>query len=277
MNLARSNFFKPARFLRTAATPLNMNRRDSCNGSACGSNPRDYIAGLLLALLFHVGLLLSMAGLWGGRSIRAQPIFQQGASSLAMTFLAPPPAGIAAMQAQAAPPVEAPIYTAPEAEKEAPAQVDLPHPSAALSESRPAPEQPEETAETPSELTQAKLADNASSGMSSTQSGDDAAPQSDADGLSKGIQGLPRMSAGVRPVYPLGARRRGEQGNVTVRAQVGADGRVDGTDIVQSSGHRELDQAALKAIRRARFSPGRRNGKPVTSESLIIFRFQLKN
>ena len=168
------------------------------------------------------------------------------------------------MQPQEAPPVAAPFFTAPveeEEEEEAPVLAAIPDPRA----------QP------PSELTQAKLTDNASSGTVPTQPGDGAAPQFDADGFSKGIQGLPRMSAGVRPVYPLGARHRGEQGNVTVRVQVGADGRVKGTAIARSSNHLELDQAALKALRRACFVPARRDGKPVASESMIIFRFQLVN
>jgi len=252
-------------------------KRDSRNSSACGSNLCDYIAGLLLALLLHVGLLLSIAGIWGDNSIRAQPIFQQGVSSLAMTFVVPPPAGIAAMQAQATSPVEAPVYTEPEVEEEAPAQVAIADPPAQPQESQSALEQPVKDTEAPSELTQAELVDNASSGTAPNQRGDGAAPQSDADGFSKGIQGLPRMSAGVRPVYPLGARHRGEQGNVTVRVQVGADGWVKRAAIARSSDHLELDQAALKAIRRARFIPGRKNGVPAESESLITFRFQLKN
>jgi protein TonB len=240
-------------------------------------NRLDYIAGLLLALLFHVCLLTIMAGLWGGNTTQARPMFPYGESSLAMTFVVPPSAGAVIMQPQGTPPVAALFFTEPEVEEEALASVAIPDSPVQPQESRPAPEQPAEVVEAPSELTQAKLADNASSGTAPTQSGDGAAPQSDADGLSKGIQGLPRMSAGVRPVYPLGARHRGEQGNVTVRVQVGADGWVKRAAIARSSDHLELDQAALKAIRRTRFIPGRKNGVPTESESLITFRFQLVN
>ncbi|MBU4212745.1 MAG: energy transducer TonB [Kiritimatiellae bacterium] len=251
--------------------------QDSYNSSAYGSNLRDYIAGLLLALLFHVCLLTIMAGLWGGTTTQARPLFQYGESSLAMTFVVPPSAGAVTMPPQGAPPVAALFFTEPEVEEKAPASVAIPDPPVQPPESRPAPEQPADAVEASSDLTQTELADNASSGTSPTQSGDGAAPQSDADEFSKGIQGLSRMSAGVRPVYPLGARHRGEQGNVTVRVQVGADGRVKRATIAMSSGHLELDQAALKALRRACFVPARRNGKPVASESLIIFRFQLVN
>ncbi|MFH1969073.1 MAG: energy transducer TonB [Verrucomicrobiota bacterium] len=215
--------------------------QDSYNSFAYGSNLRDYIAGLLLALLFHVCLLTIMVGLWKGNPTRARPMFPYGESSLAMTFVVPPSAGAVTMQSQEAPPVAAPFFTEPEVEEEeAPASVAIPDPPAQPRESQPA-------------------------------------PQSDADEFSKGIQGLPRMSAGVRPVYPLGARHRGEQGNVTVRVQVNTDGQVKWVAIAMSSGHLELDQAALKALRRACFVPARRNGKPVASESLIVFRFQLVN
>jgi len=252
--------------------------RDSYNSSAYGSNLRDYITGLLLALLLHVCLLTIMAGLWGGTTIQAQPMFPYGESSLAMTFVVPPSAGAVIMPPHVAPPVAALFFTEPEVEEEeAPASVVISDPPAQPQETQPAPEQPAEAVEAPSEFARAELVDNASSGTAFTQPEDGAAPQSDADEFSKGIQGLPRMSAGVRPVYPLGARHRGEQGNVTVRVQVGADGRVKGAAIARSSDHLELDQAALKAIRRTRFIPGRKNGVPVKSESLITFRFQLVN
>jgi len=240
-------------------------------------NRFDYIVGLLLALLFHICLLTIMAGSWGGNTTRVRPMFPYGESSLAMTFVVPPSAGAVTMQPQGAPPVAALFFTEPEVEEEAPVLVTIPDPPAQPQESQPALKQPADAIEASSDLTQTALADNASSGTSPTQSGDGAAPQSDADELSKGIQGLPRMSAGIRPVYPLGARHRGEQGNVTVRVQVGADGRVKGATIARSSNHLELDQAALKALRRACFVPARRDGKPVVSESLIIFRFQLVN
>ena len=217
-----------------------------------------------------------MAGLWGGDTIQARPIFPRGESSLAMTFVVTPSAVAVAIQPPRAPPVVAPVYTEPEAEAEKLATVAVPEPPAQLWELPLAPEQPEDDVEASSDLAWPKLADNASLGASPARS-EDGAAQADADGLSKGIQGIPRMSAGVRPVYPLGARRRGEQGDVIVRVQVGADGRVKEAAIARSSDHLELDAAALKAIRRTRFIPGRKNGVPVESESAITFRFQLVN
>ena len=250
--------------------------QDLHNSSVSGLNFRDYIAGLLLALLFHVCLLTIMAGLWVGNTTQARPMFQHGKSSLALTFVVPPSDGAVAMQSQGTPPVTVPVYTEPDVEEEAPDLVAIPDPPVQYQELQPTPVQPAAAADTLSELVQAVLKDDASADTASTQPEDGVAPQSDADGFSKGIQGLPRMSAGVRPVYPLGARHRGEQGNVTVRVQVGADGRVKGVAIALSSDHLELDQAALKAIRRTRFIPGRQNGVTVESESLITFRFQLE-
>ena len=51
----------------------------------------------------------------------------------------------------------------------------------------------------------------------------------------------------IVPVYPRSARRRGHEGCVTVEISVAEDGNVVGAEVVASSGHDELDQAALQA------------------------------
>lgn len=58
--------------------------------------------------------------------------------------------------------------------------------------------------------------------------------------------------------YPRGALRRGEQGTVTFRLIVAADGSVRYCSVLKSSGSRELDDAVCQFIpRRARFNPAR--------------------
>lgn len=243
-------------------------------------NRLDYIIGLLVALLFHIGLFTIASGLWKDDTTGAKPIFQFGESALAMTFIAPASAGATIAQPQKATPVAAPVYTEPEEEaeeEESPAQVAVPDFPSQPPESQSSPEQPEESDEDPSDFTQNESANNTPSDKTLAQPEDGAAPQSDADELAKGIKGLPRMSSGVRPIYPIGARHRGEQGNVTLRLRVGADGKILDAVVAQSSGYPELDQSAIKAIRRARFMPGRKNGVPVESESSLTFSFQLEN
>jgi len=51
--------------------------------------------------------------------------------------------------------------------------------------------------------------------------------------------------------YPEAARQRGEEGDVTVRFSVAADGSVVEVALVQGSGHAVLDEAALAMLRGA--------------------------
>ena len=57
----------------------------------------------------------------------------------------------------------------------------------------------------------------------------------------------------IRPHYPLGARLRGEEGVTVLRAHVDRYGKAVRVDVVTSSGHRALDRAAQRAVRRALF------------------------
>ncbi|MCX7382075.1 MAG: energy transducer TonB [Alphaproteobacteria bacterium] len=60
------------------------------------------------------------------------------------------------------------------------------------------------------------------------------------------------------PTYPREAALLGQQGTVTLRIHVAADGTVTAVDVTESSGYPLLDQAARKAILAWRYSPARR-------------------
>ncbi|HYL57771.1 MAG TPA: energy transducer TonB [Candidatus Acidoferrales bacterium] len=78
------------------------------------------------------------------------------------------------------------------------------------------------------------------------------------------------------PAYPAAARRRAEQGVVTIRVLVGDDGRVERAELAESSGYDALDDAALATVReRWRFIPARRAGLPIESWVLVPIRFAL--
>ncbi len=51
------------------------------------------------------------------------------------------------------------------------------------------------------------------------------------------------------PAYPLDARRLHHTGKALVKATVGKDGHVASVQVLQSSGHNDLDEAAVKAVR----------------------------
>ena len=57
------------------------------------------------------------------------------------------------------------------------------------------------------------------------------------------------------PIYPIRARRAGYQGTATVRVLVDASGRPSQVVLQKSSGHADLDESALSALRAARFRP----------------------
>lgn len=62
--------------------------------------------------------------------------------------------------------------------------------------------------------------------------------------------------------YPLASRRQGEEGAVQLRVLIGTDGAPRQVDLLRSSGHRRLDDAAMNAARATRFRPFTENGQP---------------
>ena len=51
-----------------------------------------------------------------------------------------------------------------------------------------------------------------------------------------------------KPVYPGIAKRWGHEGLVVIEILIGEDGTVERADLLESSGHMELDEAAMKVI-----------------------------
>ena len=65
------------------------------------------------------------------------------------------------------------------------------------------------------------------------------------------------------PAYPDGAEQKGEQGTVTMKFLVEASGKASGSELVQSSGFADLDQAAISAFSQCSYRPETLNGRPV--------------
>jgi protein TonB len=87
----------------------------------------------------------------------------------------------------------------------------------------------------------------------------------------------PELAGVVRPRYPLAARRRGEEGRVTVRVRVDAVGAAHEARVSHSSGSRDLDQTALEAVAKATFHPARQGGTLVDAECDLVFEFRLED
>ena len=64
------------------------------------------------------------------------------------------------------------------------------------------------------------------------------------------------------PLYPAISKRMGESGRVLIYARIEANGTASQARIKTSSGYERLDQAALRAVLRWRFIPGKRAGVP---------------
>ncbi|MFO7937303.1 MAG: energy transducer TonB [Kiritimatiellia bacterium] len=90
------------------------------------------------------------------------------------------------------------------------------------------------------------------------------------------IDSPPKPRRNIKPCYPSGARRRGEEGKVILDVLITPSGQTRSVKIVSSSGHKTLDNAAKKAVRKARFTPGKHKGKKVESQARLTIIFKLK-
>ena len=75
----------------------------------------------------------------------------------------------------------------------------------------------------------------------------------------------------AKPDYPANAARNGETGTVTLALMVGTDGKVTSSRVQKSSGHRELDRAAVNALSMCRFKPAMNNGTPEAGWAQIAY------
>lgn len=90
------------------------------------------------------------------------------------------------------------------------------------------------------------------------------------------VDAPPRPQRAIRPEYPKGARQRGEQGNVILEIEIGADGACVAAKVAVSCGFAELDAAAVKAALAARFVPAKTGNSPVSSVARLTLSFRLK-
>ncbi|MDO9140206.1 MAG: energy transducer TonB [Methylobacter sp.] len=78
------------------------------------------------------------------------------------------------------------------------------------------------------------------------------------------------------PNYPSISRRLGEQGLVLLLVQVTADGTAGSVELQTGSGSSRLDQAALEAVKKWRFTPAKRGEQPVSASVVVPVRFSIE-
>lgn len=85
----------------------------------------------------------------------------------------------------------------------------------------------------------------------------------------------PYVIEGPPPPYPDEAHNNGWTGRVRVKVLISEQGTVKDTAIVLSSGHADLDAAAMKGLRKWLFSPAYRNGQAVAAWVVVPVLFKL--
>ncbi|MET3134387.1 protein TonB [Oxalobacteraceae bacterium GrIS 1.11] len=75
--------------------------------------------------------------------------------------------------------------------------------------------------------------------------------------------------------YPKASLMNEEQGTVSMLFLVAADGGVLESKVEKSSGFKNLDKAAIKAISACKFKPGSKDGKPEQSWTKVDYAWKL--
>ncbi len=86
----------------------------------------------------------------------------------------------------------------------------------------------------------------------------------------------PSLAGAIDPEYPFRARRLGHEGTVAFTVLVGAGGAVLDITLEESSGHAELDEAALAAVNHASYVPGS-SDSPMSLRVRVVFRLESGN
>lgn len=90
------------------------------------------------------------------------------------------------------------------------------------------------------------------------------------------VYARPMYKENPAPHYPEVARRRGYEGKTLLKVKVLENGKAGEIEIVESSGFKVLDTAALRSVRGWTFVPGTINGKRTEQWIRVPIRFVLK-
>jgi len=254
---------------------------------------RTILVSALVACCIHVLILFSDFG-------TTPPTLASAISSIEVTLVAPP----AAPAPTAAPELEPEQVKAPQPpEKPEPIPIPEPEPEPVVEpeaepietleptplvepESLPAPESfeyaepprrvvPMRSEEVP--LTSVTSEDDRAGAQSIDSAADALESGGRSDSLVPAFDSPPGYMYNPKPRYPRDARRRGEEGKVMLLVDVLPNGRVGEISVESSSGHRLLDAAAVKAVRRWRFAPAKKTGRPVRAQVRIPVEFNLRD
>ncbi|MCX7724783.1 MAG: TonB family protein [Thermodesulfovibrio sp.] len=86
----------------------------------------------------------------------------------------------------------------------------------------------------------------------------------------------PRFIHREVPVYPQVARRLGKEGKVVLRLTIDEKGELVNIEVLEGASY-GFTEAAIEAVKKSKFAPAIKNGKPVASRAILPVRFILKN
>lgn len=199
------------------------------------------LPSLMVVLVLH-GILLSL--IQSGLARQAITLTQESVEALLLTDAAPPPTPVAAPK--------------------------TPSPKTPL----PPVIQPPITAATPVITAPTAPAIN----VTPTQSTPPTAPTASSapsPSIRTGAAIQPGASC-AKPDYPSASRRLEEEGTVSLKFLIGADGRVLQAEIEKTSGFPRLDEAARNALSKCQFRPGTIDGKAEQSWASIKYTWRLE-
>jgi periplasmic protein TonB len=90
-----------------------------------------------------------------------------------------------------------------------------------------------------------------------------------------GTQAKITFQPDVNEYYPEVSRRNNEEGRPVVKICINAAGKVDSAELVTSSSHPLLDEAAIKVAKLMKFKPATQEGKPIASCPTLPVKFVL--
>jgi len=102
------------------------------------------------------------------------------------------------------------------------------------------------------------------------------APTQPAAPRGKMVEARPDYASNPPPRYPDLARRNGWEGEVIVRAQVSTSGKVTSASVFRKSSYAILDQAAVAAVRKWKFTPRTVGGQAVDATVEVPVNFSLR-
>ncbi|MBK7104512.1 MAG: energy transducer TonB [Ignavibacteriae bacterium] len=90
---------------------------------------------------------------------------------------------------------------------------------------------------------------------------------------------MPEIKGGIQELaknikYPESSKKEGVEGKVFVKVIIDENGNVESAE-VEKGVNKELDEAAISAIKLTKFTPGEKDGKFVKAEVTIPIKFKL--